>query len=85
MIADDLLQLLACPETKQPLSLASSDTVSALNEKIAAGSLRNRSGEPVSTALDAGLVREDGRILYPVQDEIPILLVEEGIELSGAS
>ena len=27
------------------------------------------------------LIREDGRILYPVDDGIPVMLVEESVEL----
>ena len=34
-------------------------------------------GKPITE----GLVREDGRILYPVEDGIPVMLVEESIEL----
>jgi uncharacterized protein YbaR (Trm112 family) len=31
--------------------------------------------------VDGGLVREDGRILYPIRQRIPVLLVDEGIAL----
>ena len=29
--------------------------------------------------LQAGLVREDGRVIYPIQDGIPVLLREEAV------
>jgi uncharacterized protein YbaR (Trm112 family) len=55
--------------------------LAGVNEKIRAGTLRNRGGEPVKTELVEALVREDRRILYPVDDGIPVMLVEESIEL----
>ena len=38
---------------------------------------RRTAREPPS----AGLVREDGKILYPIADGIPVMLIEESIEL----
>ena len=35
-------------------------------------------GEPAGV-LDGGLVREDGKFLYPVRNGIPIMLIEERI------
>jgi uncharacterized protein YbaR (Trm112 family) len=34
--------------------------------------------------LDAALVRDDGRIAYPIRDGIPVLIAEEGIALGAA-
>ena len=80
-VAEDLIEILVCPETKQPVRLARTDELAALNERIRAGSQRNRGGEPVKAELAEALVREDGRVLYPVDDGIPVMLVEESIEL----
>ena len=33
---------------------------------------------------DSGLVREDRTILYPVRDDIPIMLVDESIPLDSS-
>jgi uncharacterized protein YbaR (Trm112 family) len=41
----------------------------------------NRGGVAVSDALVEALVREDGALLYPVRDDIPIMLVDESIPL----
>jgi uncharacterized protein YbaR (Trm112 family) len=80
-VSPELLEILVCPETKQPISVASEDVLAVVNEQIAAGTLRNRGGDPVSKAVSEGLVREDGKILYVVDDGIPVMLIEESIEL----
>ena len=77
----ELLEILVCPETRQPVKPAAEDVLARLNEQIAAGSLRNRGGEAVKKPLAEALLREDGRILYPVDDGIPVMLIEESIEL----
>ena len=80
-VSQDLLDILVCPETKQPVSLAPPELLERLNRRIAAGELRNRGGEPVAKPVDEGLVREDGRVLYPVDDGIPVMLIEESIPI----
>jgi uncharacterized protein YbaR (Trm112 family) len=77
----ELINILACPETKQALSQASAELLAQVNTRIETGSLRNRGGESVSNPLEAGLVREDGKVLYPVDNGIPVMLIEESIEL----
>jgi uncharacterized protein YbaR (Trm112 family) len=82
MVDPELLEILACPEDKSPVRLATPEEIDGLNARIARGEVRNRGGNPVSEAVSEGLVREDGRFLYPVRDDIPIMLVEEAIPLS---
>ena len=82
MIDPELLEILACPETKQPVRLAEAELVERLNGAIAERRLKNREGRLVAEPIQAGLVREDGNIVYPVRDDIPVMLVGEGIELS---
>lgn len=81
MIDPELLSLLCCPETHQDLRLADAALLEQLNAQVAQGSLKNRSGKPVSEKLDGGLVRADGKFLYPVRTDIPVLLIDEGIPL----
>jgi uncharacterized protein YbaR (Trm112 family) len=80
-VSQELLEILVCPETKQPVKPAPPELLQQLAASIEAGSLRNRGGELVSQPIAEGLVREDGKILYPVDDGIPVMLIEESIEL----
>ena len=79
MIDKDLLQILACPETHQPLEEAGAPLIQRINDKIRASAARNKSGAAVKDPLEAGLVRQDGQIVYPIRDGIPVLLIDEGI------
>jgi uncharacterized protein YbaR (Trm112 family) len=80
-VATDLVEILVCPETKQTVRLATAAELASINGKISSGTLRNRGGEPLKNVLLEALIREDGRILYPVDDGIPVMLVEESVEL----
>ena len=80
-VSPELLEILVCPETKQPVAPAPRELLAKVNEKIRAGTLRNRGGQPVAHELREGLVREDQHVLYPVDDGIPVMLIEESIEL----
>jgi uncharacterized protein YbaR (Trm112 family) len=77
----DLVEILVCPESRQPVHLASAEELERVNARIRDGSLRNRGGEALSHPLEEALVREDGRVLYPVDDGIPVMLIEESVEL----
>ena len=81
MIEQNLLDILVCPETKQTLRVADEGLLSDLNASIEAGAVTNRGGEDVRTPLTEALVREDGAALYPVRDDIPIMLIAESIPL----
>jgi len=71
-------------ETKQPGLCCRRDLLAQLNVSISQGSVSNRAGDQVTEAVAEGLVREDGDWLYPVRDDIPIMLIDEAIPLSPA-
>jgi uncharacterized protein YbaR (Trm112 family) len=83
MMDKELLDMLCCPETKQDVSLADSSLIDSLNLEVDAGRLKNRGGETVREKLDSGLIRADRKILYPVREDIPIMLIDEAIPLDG--
>jgi uncharacterized protein YbaR (Trm112 family) len=80
-ISKELLEILACPETKQSLTLADAAILTSTNEAIQQGRCTNRGGAAVSEPIDGGLIREDRRYLYPIRDDIPIMLIDEAIPL----
>lgn len=77
-----LLEILVCPESKQPVAVAGAEVLERLNAAIADGTAANLGGEKIAVSVTDGLLREDGRILYPVRDGIPIMLIDESIDLS---
>jgi len=81
MVEKELLELIACPETHQALREAPRELLDGLNARIERGEVKNRGGEALNAPLEEALVRADGRVLYPVLDGIPMLLVEEAIAL----
>ncbi len=81
MVDPQLLDILVCPETKQPLRLADGALLERLNDSIRGGAVRNRAGRTVTDPVDEALVREAGDLLYPIRDDIPIMLIDEAIPL----
>ena len=77
-----LLSRLVCPERRDlRLRPVQGSALAPLNTRIASGGLLDRGGKSVSTAVEAGLLREDGKVLYRVSDGIPDLVPEDGIEV----
>jgi uncharacterized protein YbaR (Trm112 family) len=81
MIHPQLLKTLLCPENRAPLHPADEVLLGRLNVAIAAGTVKNRAGRTIQDQLQGGLIREDHSVLYPIIDDIPMLLVDEGIPL----
>ena len=78
----ELLDILVCPDSRQPLTPAGEALLARLNGEIRGRRLRNRGGEVVESEIREALVREDGRYLYVVDDDIPIMLIDQSIELA---
>ena len=81
-IDTELLQILVCPEDRTPLTEAAPALLGKLNEAIDKGVLKNRDGKIVDERIDGGLVRQDGQYLYPVREDIPIMLIGDAIPLA---
>ncbi len=81
MVDPELLAILVCPEDKTPVTLADPGTLETLNARIAAGHVKTRGGQAVTDPVSEGLVRQDGRFLYPVRDDIPVMLIDEALPL----
>ena len=83
MVDPKLLDILCCPETKQDVALVDEAVIKKINSAIKAGTLKNRGGETVREPIEAGLLREDRQYLYAIREDIPIMLIDEGIPFSG--
>ncbi len=81
MIDPELLSILCCPESHQCLTLAEPALIDQLNQQIARSELKNRSGQLVAEKLEGGLIRADQQFLYPIRQDIPIMLIDEAIPL----
>ena len=76
-----LLPILCCPITHKGLILARADLVKKVNAAIAEGKLVNREGVRLESRLKEALVTDDGKLLYPIADGIPVLLEGESVGL----
>jgi uncharacterized protein YbaR (Trm112 family) len=74
-----LLDILCCPATKVPLRPLARNELEALNKAIGAGSVRTTAAAAVASTLQAGLITSDGKLIYRVEDDIPVLLADEAI------
>jgi uncharacterized protein YbaR (Trm112 family) len=76
-----LLAILRCPVTRKELSLAKTATLKEVNAAINSGKLSNRDGRVLDTPLSEALVTDDGKVLYPIANGIPVLLEGESVSL----
>jgi uncharacterized protein YbaR (Trm112 family) len=81
MIDKKLLATLVCPIDHSRLTVADNQLITRVNRAIAAGRMKTRGGQPIEQPIDGGLLRADKTLLYPVVDDIPVLLADEGIPL----
>jgi len=83
MIDPELLKILCCPETHQAVRMADSALVEKLNQQVATGNLKSRGGQALKEKIDGGLIRSDGRFVYPIRQNIPVMLMDEAIPVAA--
>ncbi|MDE2981781.1 MAG: hypothetical protein OXU74_11355 [Gemmatimonadota bacterium] len=81
-IDQELLDILVCPENRTPVSMADAGVLDRLNAAIESRAVENLGGDAVTEPVTEALVREDGRILYAIREGIPVMLIDESIDLS---
>ena len=74
-----LLDILCCPSTRQPLLPLQSRELEAINRMIKNGSLRRADGSTQAEPLHEGLITRDRKLVYRIDDGIPVLLGDESI------
>ena len=57
------------------------DELARINTAIDAGELVNHEGSKIANPIAEALVTDDGKLAYPVDDGIPVLLEDESISL----
>ena len=77
----ELVEILVCPDTKLNVDLAPGETVEKINLAIKENIVLNVDGQSINDPLQDGLLREDDKIIYPVRDSIPVMLIGEGIPM----
>ena len=58
------------------------DHLKKINTAISEGRLANRDGAILSESLKEALITDGGKIMYPVNDGIPVLLEGASVELN---
>jgi uncharacterized protein YbaR (Trm112 family) len=74
-----LLDILCDPVTKTPVRPLRRDELDALNRAISTGSVDTVNGQKVAAPLAAGLITSDRKVVYRIEDDIPVMLADEGI------
>ncbi|GFZ94141.1 Trm112 family protein [Dyella caseinilytica] len=74
-----LLDILCCPVSKTPVRPLTSSELSTVNQAIDAGQVLNVAGATVQARLSEGLITVDRKVIYRIEDSIPVMLPEEGI------
>jgi uncharacterized protein YbaR (Trm112 family) len=74
-----LLDILCCPVSKTPVKLLSRAQLDALNREIAQNAVQTVAGIAVDSEFKAGLITTDGKVIYRIDDDIPVMLADEGI------
>ena len=81
MLDEVFVQRLRCPVSRSRLTEADDELMERVNRLIDERGLPTRGGQRQRERLQSGLVTEDGRFLYPIQDGIVCMLVENAIDL----
>lgn len=74
-----LLDILCCPVSKTPVLPLSRTQLADLNRRIAAGTVLTVRSVAVANAIEEALITTDGKVIYRVEDGIPVMLPDEGI------
>jgi len=74
-----LLDILCCPVSKTPLRPLGKNELDAINTAIAQGQVDNVAGTRVEASLQEGLITVDRKVVYRIDEGIPVMLPEEGI------
>ena len=78
-----LLNIICCPVTREKLSIATSKQLEFINAEIANSTLKKLDGSIAEKPQSKALINATKTLLYPIEEDIPILLEKEAIKLKG--
>ncbi len=78
-VSKELLDILCCPKTRVALKELTAEQINKINNEISQKTINYADGKPVDKELEEGLITEDSKIIYRVDEEIPIMLIDMGI------
>jgi len=78
-ISSRLLDILCCPVSHQPLRPLEKSRLKKLNALIGKGEVLHVDDTPVESPLKAALITRDDKVIYAIDDDIPVLLPDRGI------
>jgi len=67
--------------TQKGLSLARSAILKDVNAAIDSGKLSNLDGQVLAESMSEALITDDGKVLYPISNGIPVLLEGESVNM----
>ena len=79
MIDRNIIDILACPTSHRSLRPMPANKLDRLNERIKSGRCNYVDGSKVEEPVEAALVTDNGTLIYRIDNDIPVLLVERGI------
>ena len=79
----NLLNIICCPVTREKLSIATSKQLEFINAEIANSTLKKLDGSIAEKPKSKALINATKTLLYPIEEDIPILLENEAIKLKG--
>ena len=74
-----LLDILVCPITKQSVNMLDADRLETLNQLIEKGDIQSHDGSKVEHPLGQALITQNGSTIYPIEQQIPIMLEDRSI------
>lgn len=78
-IPDQLLDILCCPVSHEPLRPLGKERLKKLNQAISAGEIQYVDGTAVEAQVREALITRNDKVIYAVEDGIPVLLPDRGI------
>ena len=84
-VPDWILEWIRCPQSGERLLLASQELIADVDRLARDGKLFDTMGRTISKFSSQGLISENGRWLYKMENNTPSLLADEAVELSSSA